>query len=199
MGSPENQDESERWSALKSGDRSAMDWVVRTFSQVLFNYGMKILPDREVVKDTIQDLFVDIWKNHSKLPATTTSPKFYLIGALRNKIVRIRDKNQKIVSQVKEGDLQLYELPAESVMIAEQTELRNKLAIKDALSKLTDRQREVITLRYFEEMSLEEIANLLNINKQSVYNLVYSALISLKNNLPDELKLMSIIVGCSMV
>jgi RNA polymerase sigma factor (sigma-70 family) len=185
--------ERDHWRALSRGDENALEWLFDNFSQGLFNYGMKIFSDREVVKDCIQDLFSDLWKNRSRL-IVPDSPKIYLFKALKYKIFRLVSQDQKknaMYETLHESDVQSS---AESIMIDEQTAMENRMAIKNALSKLTQRQREVLVLRYFEDMNHDEIAALLKINKQSVYNLLYSALASLKEAMLLEINLLSLLV-----
>lgn len=54
----------DRWRALIKGDERALEWLFDNFSQGLFNFEMKVVADRELVRDCIQDLFSGIWKNH---------------------------------------------------------------------------------------------------------------------------------------
>jgi len=50
------------------------------------------------------------------------------------------------------------------------------------LTKLTKRQHEAIFLRYFEELNCDEIASVMNLSKQAVYNLLHHALLELKKS-----------------
>ena len=194
MNKEQHQPERDQWRALVSGDENAIEWLFDTYSQSLFNYGMKIVSDRELVKDCIQDLFSDLWKNHPRL-VLPDSPRLYLFKALKYKIFRDAASNKKKTGLLAEQDEANFELSAESVMIAEQTASENSNTIQNALSRLTQRQREALMLRYFEDMSHSEIADLLNINKQSVYNLIYSALESLKKVFSKELNLLALLLA----
>lgn len=61
-----------------------------------------------------------------------------------------------------------------------------KKLIAEALDQLTDREREVIILAYYEEMTLSEIASVLDISESRVSQLHKKALLKLKNNLGHE-------------
>lgn len=183
----------DQWRALTKGDENALEWLFDEFSQNLFNYGMKIIGDREVVKDCIQDLFSDLWKNRRRV-IVPEAPKMYLFKALKYKILRSASRDHKktvLFEEQYESDVQMS---AESLMIDEQTVIENRVMVSKALDKLTQRQREVLVLRYFEDMDHDEIATLLKINKQSVYNLIYSALTSLKEAMLLELNLLTFVV-----
>lgn len=56
----------------------------------------------------------------------------------------------------------------------------NKIELKQALNKLTDKERAVIVLRYFEEMSLNDVAYILGENLSTVKSRIYRALEKLK-------------------
>lgn len=57
--------------------------------------------------------------------------------------------------------------------------------LKEAIADLTPRQREVIYLKYFEGLSTKELAEILQIRAQSIYNLVHDALENLRIFLDD--------------
>lgn len=193
MSKEQEQLERDQWRALVRGKENALEWLFDNFSQSLFNYGMQVSHDREIVKDCIQDLFSDIWKNRSRL-IVPQSPKFYLFKSLKYKILRASARQHKKDANAAWEAENEIELSVESIMISEQTAIEHRSAIQNALNKLTQRQREVLMLRYFEDMSHDDIADLLQINKQSVYNLIFSALVSLKKALLFELNLLNLLL-----
>lgn len=80
------QDESYiKWKLFLEGDDQAYSWIYTHYIQVLYNYGLQITPDSEIVKDCIQDVFVKIYKAKKKL-TVPQNPKVYLMIALKNNI-----------------------------------------------------------------------------------------------------------------
>src|SRR6187402_1381298 len=79
------------WLQLKSGDRDAFAAIYRLHSISLIAYGIRLCPDRDILKDQIQELFVELWNSRENL-SPTDSVKFYLFRALRNKLIR-QEKN----------------------------------------------------------------------------------------------------------
>ncbi|MFM6914217.1 MAG: sigma-70 family RNA polymerase sigma factor, partial [Aquirufa sp.] len=67
------------------------------------------------------------------------------------------------------------------VMIEE--ERITQSSMYQSLSKLSKRQREAITLKYFENMDTDQISEQMNINPQSVYNLIFGALRVMKEQM----------------
>lgn len=65
-------------------------------------------------------------------------------------------------------------------LIAEQTLFEQRQRVMKMLDGLTPRQREAIFLRYFEELSYERIAGIMEMNKQSAYNLIHTGISQLR-------------------
>src|SRR5882762_11850174 len=167
------------WSRFKNGDVRALEAIYRTHIQSLINYGEKINPDPDLVKDTIQDLFIELWQSRQQL-SDIVQVKFYLFKALRNKLYRAIS-HQSFVS---EGELQLSteNLQAEYVELSvisreEENLIRHNLI--QLLKNLPQRQREAIYLRFYHNLPYEAIASMMDMNYQSTLNLVQRALSSL--------------------
>src|SRR5579859_6471527 len=90
------------WRRFKNGDPRALEAIYRANIQSLINYGEKVNPDPDLVKDTIQDLFIELWRNRQQL-SDIVLVKFYLFRALRNKLYRATSQQ----SFVSEGEMQL--------------------------------------------------------------------------------------------
>lgn len=178
---PEHIDDSMLWKALRSGDERALITIFDLFVKPMYNYGYKIIGEREIVKDSVQELLTEIWQNRARL-GDTNSIKSYLFKSLRRKLIRLKAKSEKRLMK----SLSFFENKLETVsshefvMIAEQISMERREKLLSMLDKLTKRQREVIFLRYFEELNYEQIAQVMELNKQTVYNLLHHALDQLK-------------------
>src|SRR5882672_10780272 len=75
------------WLQFKGGDREAFATLYQKHSIPLIAYGMKLCPDLDLLKDQIQELFVELWHSREGL-SPTDSVKFYLLKALRYKLIR---------------------------------------------------------------------------------------------------------------
>lgn len=168
------------WLQLKNGDREAFAALYRMYSISLIAYGLKLCPDRDILKDQIQELFVELWHSRENL-AATDSVKFYLFRALRNKLIRQERVLRQGAVKWKEG-LQgdFLEQPVEARIVEKEVEESNIASLKDAMKCLTLRQQEVIQLRFYQGFSNQQIAELMDMNYQSVSNLLYKALSRLK-------------------
>lgn len=168
------------WSRFKNGDVTALESIYRAHVMSMVNYGLKITDDLDLIKDSIQDLFIELWKSRQNL-ADTDQPKFYLFRALRNKLMRAISKQ----SFVSEGEMLL----ASGSLMTEYVELeiadreqrvQASGTLKQLLEKLSKRQQEAIYLRFYHNFSYELISSMMNMNYQSVLNLVQRALKSMR-------------------
>jgi len=141
----------------------------------LYSYACKLLGDDELADDAVQDLFVKIWQKRATIGAIQkVKPYFYT--ALRRQVLNLlRDlklKNLKI-SLVTQPDIAFSH---EEILIKKEEAEGLKTQVLQLLNQLPKRQREVIYLYYFENMSLTQIAEIMDINHQSVMNLKQRAL-----------------------
>ncbi len=179
---PDEKDAAELWTALKKGDRAAYGSLVNLFYKTLHSYGTKFSQDTAVVEDCIQDLFLELWQRREYL-SDTEHVKFYLLKSLRRKIFHELNAQQRWQRDLVHDDRALNfigEFSAEATLIeTETTELHAK-KLQRVLAKLTKREREVIYLRFYQELDYQQIAALMSINYQSVRNLVHTAIGALK-------------------
>jgi len=168
------------WRRFKDGDIKALESIYRAHVGSMIHYGLRITADIELIKDSIQDLFIELWKSRENL-ADTHQPKFYLFRALRNKLQRALSQQ----SFVSEGEMQLSSdsLLTEYVELeitAREQALQDKVTLQQLLEKLPKRQQEAIYLRFYHNFPYEIIASTMNMNYQSVLNLVQRALKNLR-------------------
>lgn len=169
------------WDLLIKGDQKALEILYQKYYSLLLNYGLKCNPNKELIKDCIQDLFVNLYQNNS-IKTTNITVRSYLLKALRNNLI------YKLSSQKEE-----YSLDDSVFYIPENEDLFEQLFPKndqdvllarrlmDAMSQLTPNQKSVLYLRYVKELSYKEIADVMDMNVQSSMNLANRALTKLRS------------------
>lgn len=178
----------EIWNSFKAGDQQALEYMYRRYAKDLFNYGMKIKMHRNLVKDCIQELFVELWKSRLSL-SETNNIKFYLLKAIKIKIYYELKQQMRFdqMSASDQADTDLLDITSsyEAHLIEAQSREASRKRIIHCVQQLPVRQREIIHLLFFEGQSYEEIAEIMDIHVQSVYTLVWKALTALKKRLVD--------------
>ena len=163
------EDESKiKWSQFLAGDNEAYCWIYKVYIQMLFRYGHNFTSDTELIKDCIQDVFTGLYKNRERL-IVPNNIKVYLFVAIKNCIQRTLYKES------------IYERSAMEFVNNEQYNNQQK-KVKEILSILTPRQKEIIYYRFIQEMSMEDICILMDINYQSAQNLIQRSLKKIKQN-----------------
>ena len=179
----ENTDDSQRWQAFKKGDRNAFETLLNQYYPLLINYGYRFYRDKEFVKDSVHDLFVEIWNRREHL-SDVVSVKSYLFQSLRKNIIRESGRLKWFrEAESISDDLNFdVEFNIETYLITCETENESLQKLQLELEKLTKRQREAIFLRFNQDLSYEEIANIMAINYRSVVNLIHEAIKSIRQN-----------------
>lgn len=168
------------WQSLKDGREDALERIYREHVDALLRYGRQFSTDVNLVQDCIHDLFVELWRNRSGL-GDNDNIRPYLLVALRRKVIRRIKKLQKTQNEWDNKEVEFLAIPAiDASIIDREISEANSTALKKAMTQLSKRQREALYLKYFEEMSYEEICEALEINYQSVRNLVSAGLKALR-------------------
>lgn len=167
---------------FKSGKKDAYEYIFRNFSGLMYNYGFKICHDSAMTKDAMQDVFLKILTHYQKINIVS-SLKLYLFKALRNEIFkRLNIDNRMVECNSCYDDFNLDYSAEEKIIEDEITMIRIK-ELSYVVQELPRRQKECIYLRYYEAMSYQEIAEIMDIEISSVYKMLYKAIEQLYDKL----------------
>ena len=188
-------DDKQLWRAFKSGDRHAYSLIYHQQVRLLFAYGCKLSNQRELIKDCIQDLFYYLWEHREGL-SDTDNIRRYLLTALR----------RSLLTQLKSTAIQyplLVNSPTtpsyETEWIEQQTAEDQLAGLTQSIQTLPDRQREAVFLKYYQNLSTEEIAATMCINRRAVYKLLAKAIANLRRSWPamSSIKI-TILIGIAL-
>ncbi|RZL97641.1 MAG: sigma-70 family RNA polymerase sigma factor, partial [Pedobacter sp.] len=165
------------WEQMRLGDKQALFELYNSMYFHLIRFGLKINADDELVKDCVNQVFLNLWDKRSKLVAVD-NVKSYLMTSLKRCMLDQLSYLEKMTSAVSKMGMEedQNELSYEEIIIKLQDsdELQRKLRI--AIQKLTPRQMELIRLRFFEGLTYEEIAEKTSQNVKTSYNTIYDAI-----------------------
>lgn len=170
------------WQKFQQGDETAFQQIHQQHVRHLLNYGLRLSGSLTTVEDCIQDVFIEVWQYRNGL-VQPVSIRFYLLKALRNRLRAQYRRDYPFVAGYEVGDDQEKHSPlpfdtepsAEEQLIALDIDAERKALIHQALHKLSARQREIIYLRYFHDLSYEQICEVMQINYQTARSQIYSA------------------------
>ncbi|MDR3712602.1 MAG: sigma-70 family RNA polymerase sigma factor [Puia sp.] len=177
------------WEAFRNGDKEAFALIFREYYPVLFRFGNKFTRDTEILEDCIQELFIELWQSRSKIPVL--SVRAYLLKSVKYKLLKTFRKTGRSVPfnpDAAGNPPGGFEWSHETFLIAKmESEAKRQQVIK-AMARLSNRQKEIIYLKYYQNLSYEEVSEIMNINYQAARNLLYQAIKSLKNILLNSLE-----------
>lgn len=175
--------EEELWGQFRDGDHHALFELYKRLQLPLINYCFKLSGDKQRAQDSFSELMIRLWDKREALKEVQ-NVKSYLMTTLRRQFISdLKISNQ---FEVLTDDDASSEPSHEDDIINAQEQEELKRCLKCAFTKLTPRQREFITLRFFDGMSYDEIAASSGIKIKVVYNKVYEGIKSLRKNLPDQ-------------
>lgn len=182
---PTETDEHNRlWNSVKEHNETALYQLYHQMYDSLYRYGLHICIDTDLVKDVINALFVEIWEKWTNLP-TLENVKGYIFIWFKRKLYKQlkQQKSRNFAHKSILENLDPEEKSYEEILIDIENNELIKEKIRKALDSLTSRQRELIILRFFEDMSFEEIAKKTNTSIRTIYNTLHMAINRLKTEL----------------
>lgn len=188
-------DDSTLWSTLKSGDEKAFSTLFKKYYSHLVRYGNSLLPFPEKVQDCVQDVFTDVWVYRHSLNNSVVV-KAYLLSSLRKRIARLRERDH-IFRKTTTLDFIpfLFDFTIEEQLIADETMIIKVSQLNQLINDLPARQKEALYLRYHQGLSVEQIAEMLNVNYQSANNLIHRALLNLRKDWKGNISLLLLLLS----
>ncbi len=171
MPRPSSKPDFDWWNNLKNDDPQALGHLYDAYVDKLFISAMYITTDRELAKDTIQEVFIEIW-NYRKSLGDITNSRAYLTKILgRILFKKLRKAHLYIVDEIAETIS--TDPNAEERIISSDDESENHHRLNAAISGLSKRQKQILELSFYQSLTYEQIAKKLNLNYQSVNNLAF--------------------------
>lgn len=175
------EDDIHNWNQMRLGDKQALFELYTKLYFHLIRFGLKINADDELVKDCVNQIFLNIWDKRERLPAVQ-QVKSYLMTALRRCMLdqlAYTDKIQVAFNQIG-ADENWNELSYEEIMINVQVDDEVKKKLGSAIKQLTPRQMELIHLKFFEGLTYDQIAERTSQTVKTAYNTIYDAIKTLR-------------------
>lgn len=171
----------------------AFSFIYNFYVNDLLSYGVSLGFDEDTCRDAVHDVFCKILIDKKKF-LNVNNLTSYIFRAVRNYLFNIRKKNYKISDSFSENIPFSIEITTLESLINREDSEKLKQTVEDLLNELTPRQREVIYLRYMQEMDYEDIAVLMGINYNSARRLVHRSIEHLRSINKDSEKPLFVIL-----
>lgn len=182
MGIPASSDmrpgDGDIWHLLKNGGREAVSLLVYRYYDDLLRYGCSFCANTVVVEDMIQDLFCELCQKSDGL-SQIRAIKPYLFVSLRRRIFRQMKQERKWYQVDVDGEVEFsFDVefsPEELIVKKEQREALCR-QMSDYMRQLTPRQREALYLRFYENLTYDAIAEVMEITVPYLYLLIHKSI-----------------------
>jgi len=173
-------DDHNLWSKLMAGDEKSFSLLFEKYYADLINYGNSFSPFAEKVQDCVQDVFTDVWLYRESLQVPNVI-KAYLLSSVRKRIARLYERDHIFKKITTTDSIEfLFDFSVEHELIDDEVTAERVLYLNKLLNDLPSRQKEALFLRYNQGLSVEQIAEMLDVNYQSASNLLHRGLITLR-------------------
>lgn len=167
---------------IEDGNEDALSRIYADNYDLLFDYGIRFTTNIHIVEDAIQDVYINLIK-YRKSIGNVKNLQGYLVCAFRRQLFLDLNKQKKIISteQMPDGFFDYFK-HTDSDSDSNEKEEKEILysAIKECVNNLTDKQKEIIYLKFEREITYEEIAVILNISVESCYKSIYRSIKSIR-------------------
>lgn len=173
------------WNSFKKGNELALSILYKKHVQALYNYGRHTSKDHDLVLDSIQELFSRLWLKRETL-ATANSVRLYLFKSFRRTLLRHIIAKRKLFVPLADPSVVFEFIPSfEYAMIEGEVKAEQLKKLKACVQSLTKTQREVIFLKFFNDLTYVEISEIMEMRVESVYNLVSKTIELLRKKLQN--------------
>ena len=142
---------------IGQGDRAAFRRFYDRYASLVFSFALRLIQQRAAAEDLLQEVFLQVWRDAGSYSPERGTPEAWLITITRSrgidKLRSIRRRDKSFVPMEGSSGKE-YDGKVESSAPASDT----KIMVHSALSQLSDSQRTVLELAYFDGLSQSEIA-----------------------------------------
>jgi len=172
------------WNGLQKGDKEMLLALYKKYYHSLLFIGLKEIKDAQVVKDTIQQLFLNLWEKRTSIEEARNI-RTYIITSFLRKL------NYDWKRSGKTGSLQVIwnnfskdpQPNPEEGLIRKDEQYHSFKLLMQHINELPNRQRELIVLKFYEGLSYDEIVQRTGLSHRTVYNKIHEGLKKLKLDL----------------
>ena len=171
------------WKALKNGDLKAFAIIYKSYYPRLYGYGLKISKNPSITEDTLQDFFMYVHEHRENL-SNLESIAPYLFSSYRRYLIKKIKKKRRVISfsDLTSPPIDIHFSP-EEILINQESETFKNNNLSMLLNKLPKRQKEALYLKYYAKLSTSDIAEVMDLNYQSVSNTIHKAIKNLRSEI----------------
>lgn len=173
-------DDKQLWADFRSGDLDAFGAIYHHYYRLLYNYGYTIFSRKETIQDCLHELFVELWESRERL-SEVNHIKSYLLVSFRRKIIQLLKKKQRFAMAELTEASAIPHPSSEDEFIEKEQHFIFSGRFRKAFEKLPPRRREAVYLRYYQELSYSQIMVVMELQYQTVRDLISKGIKTLRD------------------
>jgi RNA polymerase sigma factor (sigma-70 family) len=187
------------WAAFIDHTTGSDESLFREHYPALYRYAFRVTGgDDGMSRDLIQTIFIRLFEKRNSLPRKLDSPRGYLLRMLRNELTdqrrkTVRTRTIPLAEEAEDGSSSLlpdllitaYPTIEETLILRETTDERRR-QLAAALVTLSPAQREIVYLRFYQELSYPDIEALTGLRYQSIRNYLSQGLRRLRKEIKKK-------------
>lgn len=184
--------ESELIQGLRQGDEAAFQHLVNTYKDRLYNTALGIVQNAEDAEDVAQEVFIQVYRSiHHFKGESKLSTWLYRIATTRSlDLLRSRKSKKRFGFMQRlfgEGNEPLYEIPDFNHPGIALDRKENAAKLFRAIAQLPDNQKTAFTLHKLEDLSYQEVSEVMQTSVSAIESLMHRAKQNLKKILEKEM------------
>jgi RNA polymerase sigma-70 factor, ECF subfamily len=167
----DSQSDSRLIKAIASGNRSAMRTFYLRHNVRVFRFISRLVADRSLAEDLVSDVFIEVWSKAGSFEGRS-QVSTWLLAIARFKTLSAVSRRREVL-----GDEPAIELVEDTADTPEETVLKEDRTaqLRRCLAQMSREHREVIDLVYYHEKSVEEVAEIIQLPKNTVKTRMFYA------------------------
>ena len=161
--------------ACIAGNEDAIELLVREYETGVFRLALSVLGDEAEANEVMQETFLSALRALPSYQEKKSLKAWLYTIALNHSRSHLRKR--KIVERLRSTLTNLFRLEVEKQASPEEAVIQNEkeAALWRSLNQLDERHRLVVVLRYFHELSIAEISDILSVNEGTIHSRLHSA------------------------
>lgn len=167
-----------------AGDEEAIEMLVRQYETGVFRLAPSIVGDQAAADEITQETFIAALRSLRSYQEKKSFKAWLYTIALNQSRGHLRQR--KTLERLRTALATVFRVEAQKQVSPEEALIRNEkeAAIWNSLNHLDERYRIVVVLRYFHELSIAEISEILSVNEGTIHSRLHNA----REKLRDALK-----------
>ncbi len=182
-------DDGELLEQIKAANNEALDELYGRYGRLVYSVAISIIQEQGAAEEITLDTFTKVWQKAGMYQSNRGSVRVWLTSMTRNRAIDVLRRQdtllnyqRKIWAQRNHETNQVERIPEKMVDL----QLRQE-KIRQAIHKLSEEQRDVLSLAYFQGYTQSQIAHIRDMPLGTVKTRIRSAMIKLRQMLEEEI------------